>query len=228
MSESPAKDSAASMEVASYLRKHPEFLVEYPDLALLLQMPRAQGSASSLASYQLEVLRDKNRDLSRRLQDLIEVAHENERLMARVHSFSLGLMRVDSLRATVAHVVAAMTEDFQTEYVRFVLFHNDVDLPAADWLLIEENGAAAMPAFLEFFAAGEPLCGRLQPAKLRALFEDRAGQVASAALLPIDGLGMLAIGSSDSNRFHPGVGTVFLKLIGESIAVALRRYWRTP
>ena len=228
MSESPVKDSAAAMEVASYLRKHPDFLIEYPELALTLQMPRAQGSASSLASYQLEVLRDKNRELSRRLQDLIEVAHENERLMARVHSFSLGLMRVDSLRATVAHVVAAMTEDFQTEYVRFVLFRNDADLPAADWLLIEEKGVAGLPAFQEFFEAGEPLCGRLQPNKLNLLFDDRAGQVASAALLPIDGFGMLAVGSSDSNRFHPGVGTVFLKLIGESIAVALRRYWRTP
>ena len=37
-----------------------------------------------------------------RLADLVEIAHENERLMARVHGFSLGLMRVDSLRATAA------------------------------------------------------------------------------------------------------------------------------
>ena len=95
-------------------------------------------------------------------------------------------------------------------------------------MLIEEKGVSALPAFQEFFEAGEPLCGRLQPNKLSLLFDDRAGQVASAALLPVDGFGMLAIGSSDSNRFHPGVGTVFLKLIGESIAVALRRYWRTP
>ncbi|MEO7916475.1 MAG: DUF484 family protein [Dokdonella sp.] len=228
MSDLPAKDSVNSMDVASYLRKHTDFLVEYPELAMTLEMPRAQGSASSLASYQLEVLRDKNRDLSRRLQDLIEVAHENERLMARVHGFSLGLMRVDSLRATVAHVVAAMTEDFQTEYVRFVLFRNDVGLPTADWLLVEEKGAVALPAFEEFFETAEPLCGRLQPNKLKFLFGERAGQVASAALLPVADLGMLAIGSSDNNRFHPGAGTLFLKLIGESIAVALRRYWRTP
>lgn len=228
MSELPVKETINPMEVASFLRRHPEFLVDYPDLALVLRLPREQGSASSLASYQMEVLRDKNRELSRRLADLVEVAQENERLMARVHSFSLGLMRVDSLRATVAHVVAAMTEDFQTEYVRFVLFRSDAGLPVADWLLIEEAGPSGLPAFQEFFEHGEPLCGRLQPGKLELLFGDRAAQVASAALLPIDGLGMLAIGSSDSNRFHPGVGTVFLKLIGESIAVALRRYWRTP
>lgn len=228
MSELPVKETVSPMEVASFLRRHPGFLVDYPDLALVLRLPREQGSASSLASYQLEVLRDKNRELLRRLADLVEVAQENERLMARVHSFSLGLMRVDSLRATVAHVVAAMTEDFQTEYVRFVLFRSDAGLPVADWLLVEESGPSGLPAFREFFEAGEPLCGRLQPEKLELLFGDRAGQVASAALLPVDGLGMLAIGSSDSNRFHPGVGTVFLQLIGEAIAVALRRYWRTP
>lgn len=226
MSDLPAKETPSPMEVASFLRRNPEFLTEYPDLALVLRLPREQGQASSLASYQLEVLRDKNRELSRRLQELVEVAHENERLMARVHAFSLGLMRVDGLRATVAHVVAAMTEDFQTEYVRFVLFRDDPSLPAADWLLTEKAGPEGLPAFREFFEHGEPLCGRLQPGKLDLLFGARAGQVASVALLPIDGLGMLAVGSSDSNRFHPGVGTVFLKLISEAIETALRRYWR--
>ena len=33
-----------------------------------------------------------------------------------------------------------------------------------------------------------------------------------------------AIGSRDPNRFHPGVGTVFLKLIGEAISTALARF----
>ncbi|HZW52064.1 MAG TPA: DUF484 family protein [Rudaea sp.] len=35
---------------------------------------------------------------------------------------------------------------------------------------------------------------------------------------------MLAIGSGDAHRFHPGMGTVFLKLIAETIAAAIARY----
>ena len=50
----------------------------------------------------------------------------------------------------------------------------------------------------------------------------------SSALLPLGDndatLGMLAIGSGDANRFHPGMGTVFLKLIAETVAAAIARF----
>ena len=64
-------------------------------------LPREQGQAASLASYQLDVLRDKNRDLNRRLHELIEIAHENEQLMVRVHTLTLGLMRERTLADTL-------------------------------------------------------------------------------------------------------------------------------
>ena len=59
MSEMSVKEGLTAMEVASYLRRHPEFLAEFPDIALTLVVPREQGSTTSLASYQLEVLRDR-------------------------------------------------------------------------------------------------------------------------------------------------------------------------
>ena len=56
------------------------------------------------------------------------------------------------------------------------------------------------------------------------LFGAQAGEVRSAVLVPVDTGGMLAIGSTDANRFHPGMGTVFLKLIAEAIAAAVARF----
>ena len=97
-------------------------------------------------------------------------------------------------------------------------------MPEADWLIVEPRGAAAMPAFAEFLARGEPLCGRLQPEKLEFLFGKLAGEVKSTVLMPIVGLGMLAIGSHDTDRFHPGMGTVFLKLIAEAIDASVARF----
>ena len=79
-------------EVAAWLRRHPAFLQQFPDLALTLVVPRENGPAASLASYQLEVLRDKNRELSRRLQELFGNAQENERLAVRTHQLTLALM----------------------------------------------------------------------------------------------------------------------------------------
>ncbi len=224
MSELSIRDGLDAMEVASYLRRHPDFLNEFPDLALALVLPREQGQAASLASYQLDVLRDKNRELNRRLHELIEIAHENQLLMVRVHTLTLALMRAGSLPETLSAVVAALTEDFNTDLVRIVLFRADGDLPIAEWLLLEPEGARALPAFAEFLKRAEPLCGRLQQDKLDALFGSRVGEVASAVLLPVDGVGMLAVGSQDPNRFHPGMGTVFLKLIAEAVAAAVARF----
>jgi len=224
MSGLSVKDGLSAMEVASYLRRHSDFLKEFPDLAMLLRLPREQGPAASLASYQLEMMRDKNNELSRRLHDLVEIAHENETLMVRVHTLTLALMRARDLADTVTRVVASLTEDFHTDLVRMVLFHSDPQLPVADWLLVEADGPAAMPAFAEFLKRGEPLCGRLLQDKLDALFADKASTVQSAVLLPIGDLGMLAIGSLDANRFHPGMGTVFLRLIAEAVSTAVTRY----
>jgi uncharacterized protein YigA (DUF484 family) len=224
MSELSIRDGLDAMEVASYLRRHPDFLNEFPDLALALVLPREQGQAASLASYQLDVLRDKNRELNRRLHELIEIAHENQLLMVRVHTLTLALMRAGSLPETLNAVVAALTEDFNTDLVRIVLFRADGDLPIAEWLLLEPEGARALPAFAEFLKRGDPLCGRLQQDKLDALFGSRVGEVASAVLLPVAGVGMLAVGSQDANRFHPGMSTVFLKLIAEAVAAAVARF----
>jgi uncharacterized protein YigA (DUF484 family) len=224
MADLSVREGLDAMEVASYLRRHPDFLNEFPDLALALVLPREQGQAASLASYQLDVLRDKNRELNRRLHELIEIAHENQLLMVRVHTLTLALMRATTLPETLNAVVAALTEDFNTDLVRIVLFRADGDLPVAEWLLVELDGPGAMPAFAEFLKRGEPLCGRLQQDKLDALFGTRVGDVASAVLLPIEGVGMLAVGSQDPNRFHPGMGTVFLKLIAEAVASAVGRF----
>lgn len=224
MTESPTKEGLNPQEVASFLRRHPDFLKSYPDLALALAVPRDSGQATSLASYQLEVLRDQNRDLKRRLHELVEIASENEQLMIRVHSFTLSLMRAASRAETLKRAVACLTEDFSTDLVRVVLFSRSDDLPAAEWLLTLPRTDADMVAFREFLDRGEPLCGRLQAEKLSFLFSARADGVRSSVLLPLGNQGMLAIGSIDANRFHPGMGTVFLKLMTEGLAAALARF----
>lgn len=222
---SQTRDTPSANEIASYLRRHPDFLHEFPDLALTLLLPRDEGASKSLASYQLDVLRDKNRELNTRLQELIGIAQSNEQLMLRVHGLCVALMRERTLDASVRRVLAALTEDFHTELVRLVLFRAPhADLPKADWLILAPDGATAMPAFAEFLATGEALCGRLQADKLEALFGARMSEVHSAALVAVADIGMLAVGSGDANRFHPGMGTVFLELIADAIVAAVSRF----
>jgi len=223
MSET-VRESITAPQVASYLRRHPGFLAQYPDLALGLVMPREDGQATSLASYQLEVLRDKNRELNRRLQELFANAQDNERLTVRTHQLCLALMRASSAADTLRVMVASLIEDFGSELVRLVLHAPVPGQGDEDWLQILPAGDAALAPFREFVATAEPLCGRLQADKLDLLFGARATEVQSAALLLIPGRGLLAIGSQDGNRFFPGMGTLFLRLLADALVAALGRY----
>ncbi|HEY0502851.1 MAG TPA: DUF484 family protein [Lysobacter sp.] len=211
-------------EVAAWLRRHPRFLQQFPDLALSLVVPREEGSASSLASYQLEVLRDKNRELSRRLQELFGNAQENERLSVRTHQLTLALMRQDSAADTLRAMAASLAEDFNGDLVRLVVFRPVEGLADADWLQIVAQDDARLAAFRDCLGDGEPLCGRLQPEKHALLYGQRADEVQSTALLPLPGVGLVAVGSRDPNRFFPGMGTLFLRMMGEALAAALKRF----
>ena len=218
------KEGPSGLEVASFLRRNPRFLDQFPDLALTLNVPREEGTATSLASYQLQVLRDKNRELNKRLQELFGTANDNERLTVRMHQLTLALLRARDPAETLRTLVAVLTEDFHSEFVRLVLFRADDRLPAAEWVQVVPKDDLALRPFGEFLGTGEPLCGRLQAEKLDLLFGERAAQVQSAALLALDGRGLLAIGSGDANRFYPGMGTLFLRLLSETVVAALARF----
>jgi uncharacterized protein YigA (DUF484 family) len=211
-------------EIAAWLRRHPQFLKQFPDLALSLVVPRDEGPAASLASYQLDVLRDKNRELSRRLQDLFANAQENERLAVRTHQLALALMKQGSAADTLRAMAAALAEDFDGDLVRIVLFDPVAGLEETDWLQHIRADDARLQPFRDCIGDGEPLCGRLQPEKHALLYGLRAEEVQSSALLPITGIGLVAVGSHDANRFFPGMGTLFLRMMGEALAVALKRY----
>ena len=221
-----ANEKLGAHEVAAWLRRHPNFLKQFPDLAVSLVVPREDGPAASLASYQLEVLRDKNRELSRRLQELFGNAQENERLAVRTHQLALGLMRQDSAAGTLRAMAASLAEDFQGDLVRIVTFAPVDGLDDVDWWRAIPEGDARLAPFKDAIAEGEPLCGRLHPDKHALLYDTRAEEVQSTALLPIEGVGLVAVGSRDPNRFFPGMGTLFLRMMGESLAVALQRHVR--
>ena len=60
--------------------------------------------------------------------------------------------------------------------------------------------------------------------KLELLFGEQAKQIQSAALAPLDDqaeLGLLALGSKHEEKFHPGMGTLFLDLLGQMLGQAM-------
>lgn len=217
-------DKLAAHEVAAWLRRHPGFLKQFPDLALTLVVPRDDGPTASLASYQLDVLRDKNRELSRRLADLGHTAQVNERLAVRTHQLTLALMKQHSAADTLRAMAATLEEDFDGDLVRLVVHGPVAGLEQAPWLQVVAADSPLLGPFRDCLKDGEPICGRLQPEKNAVLYGARGEEIQTTALLPLPGVGLIAVGSHDPNRFYPGMGTLFLRMMGESLAVALKRF----
>lgn len=210
-------------EVAQWLRRHPRFLEQFPDLAVTLVVPKDGGASASLAGYQLEVLREKNRELTRRLHELSGNAQVNERLAVRTHQLTLALMRARGRADTLRAMVAVLGEDFAGDAVRITTFAPVEGIGDAAWAQWVPADDARLDGFRESISSGEPLCGRLPPERAAWLFGACAPQIASSAVLPVAGVGLVAVGSTDANRFFPGMGTLFLRMMADALAVAMAR-----
>ncbi len=221
-------------EVAQWLRRHPRFLEQFPDLAVTLVVPKDGGASASLAGYQLEVLREKNRELTRRLHELGGNAQVNERLAVRTHQLTLALMRARSAADTLRAMVAVLGEDFAGDAVRVAVLRGPAlgaaaasaaeALADAPWLRVLEAGAPDVAGLVESLGGGEPTCGRLPTDRLALLSGDDATRAVSTAVRPVAGVGLVAGGSADPNRFYPGMGTLFLRMMAAALATAMARF----
>ncbi len=213
--------------MADYLKENPDYLVVRPDLLSLLNVPHHQSGASSLVEYQVGVLRDKNRELDSRLAELVQVAGENQALMQRTYKLAMDMMVQRSMPEMLEQMAVRMRGEFSVDQVSIWLSgfpEPEMGLKQIRWLT---GGKIARASFADILKCQKPVCGRFQKEKLEFLFATDADAIGSCAVIPLqeDGvLGLLALGSRDPDHFHPGMGTVFLQLIGYALDKGLARF----
>lgn len=225
---SEKKSESLESIVASFLRKHPNYLKNNPEVLESQQLLHNSGVAASLIERQVKLLRDKNEELTRQLNRLIHVASENEQLMSRLHQLTMELMAIPDLGEFFAHLSARLLKDFNADIFQVYLFDSALEIKGNDKLgesvRIVNRDDAEVQRFQDHLEKGQTVCGRLSQTKLEFLFGNRARWVQSSALLPLgkEGAhGLMAIGSSDPARFYPGMGTLFLELLAGVICTAL-------
>jgi uncharacterized protein YigA (DUF484 family) len=213
--------------VADYLRDNPEFFQNNASLLASLEIPHACGPAVSLVEHQVKVLRDQNRQLKRKLMDLVHVARDNNRLNERMHQLTLGLINTGSLVALLDTLREHLQGEFKADTVNLRL----AGIPEAQarecGVDIYDPEGPELAHFESFLKSCRPQCGRFKTEQLRYLFGDQADAIESLALVPLglkSNYGLLAIGSQDASRFHPGMGTLFLTHLGELTGLLLSRY----
>lgn len=213
--------------VADYLQRHPDFFERHPDLVAVLRVPHPSGGAISLIERQVELLRQHNRQLERKLVDLIEIARANDAAVERIHQLALVLMESEDLIDLLAALQDSLRNRFGAEAVAICLFRGDAgSLQGGPARRIAADDPA-LAQFANFLKGGKPQCGRLRPAQLEFLFDGAAADVGSAALIPLGEhaeLGFVAVGARSEDHFSPALGTVYLGHIGALVACALRRF----
>jgi uncharacterized protein YigA (DUF484 family) len=210
--------------VASYLRKHPDFLINHPDVLETLELNHQTGAAVSLIERQIGQLRASNEDLGRQLNRLVQVASQNEKLMSRLHGLTLELMLMGSKQEFFTHLGNSLLNDFNADILQICLFDLETAALAGEDVMGINADDPALEPFRALLEKNQTVCGRLSESKLSFLFGSKARWVQSTALIPLGEQGadgMMAIGSSDPARFYPGMGTLFLDLLANVISVTL-------
>jgi uncharacterized protein YigA (DUF484 family) len=195
--------------VADWLRTHADFLVRYPDVLAVLDIPHSTaGGAASLIERQVSVLREQLANERGRLEHLIARANEYSALLERLHELTLHLIVAPDIHHATTALETALREQFQADAVALKLFPVEGERPEADPLVHD---------FVAFIDRDRCLCGPLAADQGQALFGDAASDIRSAVLIPIrahEQSGVLAIGSQDPSRFSPDMATDLLERLG--------------
>jgi uncharacterized protein YigA (DUF484 family) len=217
--------------VGDFLQTHPDFFERNSQLLTKLRLPhlRDVGATVSLVERQIEVLRERNQALERKLKELVDVARANDALADRIHRLSQRLIRAHTLLESINAVETSLREDFDAMHSVMVLFLEEaraLQPEAVRFLRIANPADDDIKTFESLLTSGKPRCGQVRDAQRDYLFGLESIAIGSVALTPLGqkgSLGILGIGASDIERFHPGMSTEFLSRIGELVTHALMR-----
>lgn len=218
-SEEPTKLTDA--EVISYLRLDPDFFQRHVNLLSELNLPHESGAAVSLIERQIAILRERNMNMRRRMNDLMETAKNNETLFEKTRALTLELLHVEGLHALNEVLATYVLADFQADFVCCHLSRAHIQLDH----LRGHEGALPHEPYLK--TSSQPACATLRPDELARLFPiEEHGAEGSAVIAPLPfatGSGCLAIGSRDPAYFSSDMDTLFVSYIAEVLARVIAR-----
>jgi len=222
----PAQQSDEE-SVAQYLQQNPEFFEKHQPLLARLRLPHARGSSTiSLVERQVEVLRERHASLEQKLADFVTVARANDAVAEKLHRFTRRLLRAQSRQAAIEQLEASLREDFDSFHSVLVLVGAPEDVTPQRFVRLVDREDVNLKSFESLFASGKPRCGQARDSQREFLFAADAPDIGSVALVPLGdhgALGLLALGSTDRDRFHPGMSTDFLARLADLISDVLAR-----
>lgn len=229
------RKSAAALpdaeQVKQFLRENPDFLIEHPEMLAVLTPPAVPGEdrENGVVDFQrfaLERLQGQVASLTDTHGALIATTRSNMSSQSEVHQAALAVLDTTGLE----HAVHVVTHEFAP------ILGLDVVVLGMEWDGPLPSGAAAGGATALPPGTVDTMLGENRKILLRAdgaqgepIFGPAAQLVASDALVrmgpgPSGAPMLLAFGSRDAERFHPGQGTELLCFLAETVNRCLERW----
>ena len=112
----------SAKDIADFLWKNTDFFNDHPELLGELSIPHTNGDVVSLVERQVAVLREQNRQTSKQLHELIEIARQNEELARKMHQLGLTLMDATDPKDIFATLYDNLSKNFHADRVAVRVF----------------------------------------------------------------------------------------------------------
>lgn len=214
--------------VDAYLRDHPEFLVEHPDLLNYLTPPSRwrAGSVVDMQHFMLERLRGELNELRDSTQDVIETSRSNMSIQTRTHAAVLALLgatSLDDMLSVVADELPLLL-DLDSASLCFEPAPTSVSAPLTARTLPLSPGMVD-----DVIGDG---CDVILVPDLNddgVLFGEAAGLVRSAAIARLNPgggapAGLLAMGTRSRDAFHPAQGTELIAFVARVLEICIQSW----
>ena len=215
-------------DVVCYLRDHRDFFIHHPELVEALVIPHEAGGAVSLIEHQVELLRNRNKELEDGLHRFVAVAKENEKVSRGLHTLVLGIISADEFDEVLQAVCRLLQEGFPGIEIMLRLFDVLPDTQVKNCERMKDS-LAESDLVQRLFSSRRRGVVFLTGRQIEDVFMQREKEkpIRSAVGLALQGqrrLGALFMGDADVDRFQSSKGTLLLGNLSEIISVKLHKF----
>jgi len=223
-----ANSTVTAKQVASYLRSHPDFLLEHPNLLDGLEPPvRDHGNGVvDLQNVMVKRLRDEVEMLGGMRDDLLETSRGNANSQDRIHRAIIALLEAPSFERFIECVTTDLAVILDLDLVTIGVEQSDQAFPShpAPGVYCLEPGQVDV-----LLGPGNRMQLRDDVSGEPALYGSGASLVRSDALIRL-AIGeavpaaVLAMASRGEGRFHSAQGTELLSFLAKVLEISFRRW----
>jgi uncharacterized protein len=221
-------DDLAPEEVAGYLRQHPDFLNEYPDLIPALVPPQFDhgDSVVDMQHFMLERMRGEIAQMKARERTLLAAAEANAGVQTRVHKAARKLLAARSFEHLIEIITGELPEVLEVAATALCV-ENAAPMPEK----ARDIGVVVLkPGTIDnLVPVRRGIALKHDTPGDKTIFGENAARVRSVALMrlgfgPGAPPGLFALGATARDGFDERQGTELLAFLAHVIQNSIRRW----